>query len=83
MHPRLGKEWLDRVLGLKWDEDSWATLEKLNLIALHDATIENKILWVSLLESSKITRAAYGLVKGDHKFQRRDNYMLFINASYI
>lgn len=58
-----------RILALKWGPDSWATLEKLNLIALHDATIENKILWVSLLESDPTTRAAYGLRKGDHVFR--------------
>lgn len=67
--PALGEEWMTRVLALKWGSDSWATLEKLNLIALHDAPIESKILWISLLEADNVTRTAYGLKKGDHVFR--------------
>ncbi|KAI5077627.1 hypothetical protein GOP47_0007451 [Adiantum capillus-veneris] len=67
--PNLGTDWLARVLSLKWGNDSWATLEKLNLIALQDAPVQNKIHWISLLEADKITRGAYGLKKGDHVFR--------------
>ncbi|KAI5055425.1 hypothetical protein GOP47_0028946 [Adiantum capillus-veneris] len=67
--PNLGTDWLARVLSLKWGSDSWATLEKLNLIALQDAPVQNKIHWISLLEADKITRGTYGLKKGVHVFR--------------
>ncbi|MCO5557808.1 hypothetical protein L7F22_011380 [Adiantum nelumboides] len=43
--PSLGTDWLAKVLGLKWGVDSWATLEKINMIATHDALVQSKILW--------------------------------------
>ncbi|MCO5608266.1 hypothetical protein L7F22_062472 [Adiantum nelumboides] len=67
--PSLGKTWLDRIWALKWGPESWASLEKLNLIAVQNASIENKILWVSLLEADKITRSGYGLKRGDQFFR--------------
>ncbi|KAI5068629.1 hypothetical protein GOP47_0016974 [Adiantum capillus-veneris] len=60
---------IGKVMGLKWGADSWATLEKLNLIALADAPIPSKITWLGLLEANKVNRAAYGLKKGDHAFR--------------
>ncbi|MCO5552543.1 hypothetical protein L7F22_006055 [Adiantum nelumboides] len=74
--PRLGEDWLARVWALIWGTDSWATLEKLNLIDLQDAPVESKILWVSLLESDKITRAAYGLKLGDLFFRLASTLLL-------
>ncbi|MCO5549476.1 hypothetical protein L7F22_002947 [Adiantum nelumboides] len=59
--PHLGSDWLVKVLSLKWGFGSWATLEKLNLIAIVDAPIQNKLLWLSLLEADSLTRAAYGV----------------------
>ncbi|KAI5072360.1 hypothetical protein GOP47_0012466 [Adiantum capillus-veneris] len=69
---------IGKVLGLKWGTNSWATLEKLNLIALADAPIPSKITWLGLLEADKVNRAAYGLKKGDHAFRtwlRREGFL--------
>ncbi|MCO5605170.1 hypothetical protein L7F22_059350 [Adiantum nelumboides] len=41
LNPSLGTDWLAKVLGLKWGADSWATLEKINMIAAHDAHVQN------------------------------------------
>ncbi|MCO5586320.1 hypothetical protein L7F22_040259 [Adiantum nelumboides] len=57
--PHLGSDWLVKVLSLKWGFGSWATLEKINLIAIGDAPIQNKLQWLSLLEADNLTRAAY------------------------
>ncbi|MCO5550972.1 hypothetical protein L7F22_004467 [Adiantum nelumboides] len=57
--PHLGSDWLVKVLSLKWGFGSWATLEKLNLIAIVDAPIQNKLLWLSLFEADNLTRVAY------------------------
>ncbi|KAI5064953.1 hypothetical protein GOP47_0019648 [Adiantum capillus-veneris] len=76
--PNLGTDWLAKVMGLKWGIESWATLEKLNLIALADAPIPSKITWLGLLEAYKVNRAAYGLKKGDHAFRtwlRREGFL--------
>lgn len=67
MDPHLGADWLAKVL--KWGSGSWATLEKINLIAVVDAPIQNKLLWLSLLEADNLTRAAYGIKKGDHLYR--------------
>lgn len=69
MDPHLGADWLAKVLSLKWGSGSWATLEKINLIAIVDAPIQNKLLWLSLLEADNLTRAAYGIKKGDHFYR--------------
>ncbi|MCO5582296.1 hypothetical protein L7F22_036188 [Adiantum nelumboides] len=65
--PSLGTDWLAKFLGLKWG--GWATLEKITMIATHDAPIQSKILWVSLLEADMVNRTAYGLRKSDHIFK--------------
>ncbi|MCO5610107.1 hypothetical protein L7F22_064342, partial [Adiantum nelumboides] len=76
--PNLGTSWLAQIMMLKWGHDSWVTLEKLNLIALHDALVQNKIQWILLLESDKITRAAFGLKKRDHPFRQWLGYLAHI-----
>lgn len=70
MDPHLGSDWLVKVLSLKWGPGSLATLEKINLIAVVDAPIQNKLLWLSLLEADSVTRAAYGIKKGDNAFRQ-------------
>ncbi|MCO5584226.1 hypothetical protein L7F22_038150 [Adiantum nelumboides] len=67
--PSLGTNWLAKVLGLKWGANSWVTLEKINMIATHDAPVQNKILWISLLEADMVLRTAYGLGKSDVAFR--------------
>ncbi|KAI5056604.1 hypothetical protein GOP47_0028422 [Adiantum capillus-veneris] len=82
LDPNLGTDWLAKIMSLKWGHDSWETLEKLNLIALHDAPMQNKIQWVSLLESDRITRTAFGLKKGDNLFRHwlhREGYLARLN----
>ncbi|MCO5602547.1 hypothetical protein L7F22_056680 [Adiantum nelumboides] len=39
--PSLGTNWLAKVLGLKWGADGWDTLEKITMIATHDAPIQS------------------------------------------
>ncbi|MCO5577299.1 hypothetical protein L7F22_031126 [Adiantum nelumboides] len=56
--PSLGTDWLARVLGLKWGVDSWATLEMINMIATHDAPVQSKIFWISLLEGDMVIKTA-------------------------
>ncbi|MCO5595322.1 hypothetical protein L7F22_049363 [Adiantum nelumboides] len=65
----LGTDWLAKVPGLKWGADSWVTLEKINMIATHDAPVQSKILWISLLEIDMVIRTAYGLGKSGAAFR--------------
>ncbi|MCO5559407.1 hypothetical protein L7F22_013006 [Adiantum nelumboides] len=67
--PKLGDDWSQKVLGLKWESDSYATLEKLNLLAIHNTSIKVKTMWLSLLEASNATKIAYALPRGDHLFR--------------
>ncbi|KAI5055755.1 hypothetical protein GOP47_0029276 [Adiantum capillus-veneris] len=67
--PRHGDVWKEKVLALRWDSESFATLEKLNLIALSDVAIDSKILWLSLLEANKATKTLFHLQRGDHLYR--------------
>ncbi|KAI5082090.1 hypothetical protein GOP47_0001833 [Adiantum capillus-veneris] len=67
--PHLGSDWLGKVLSLRWGLGSWTTLEKINLIAIVDAPIQNKLLWLSLLEADNLTKTAYGIKKGDAAYR--------------
>ncbi|MCO5567253.1 hypothetical protein L7F22_020942 [Adiantum nelumboides] len=75
--PSLGTDWLTKVLGLKWGADNWASLEKINMIVTHDAPVQSKILWISLLEADMVIRMAYGLGKSEAAFRewlRREGF---------
>lgn len=68
-NPALGEEWWKKILALKWGNDSYATLEKLNLLALADVPIATKNMWLALLEANKTTKALFGLPRGDYDFR--------------
>ena len=69
--PKLGEEWWQKVLALKWSTESFATLEKLNLLAMcNHISNETRNSWLSLLEANKVTKAVYVMPRGDHDFRR-------------
>ena len=70
MDPKHGDTCRSKVWSLKWGHESFATLEKLNLLALCDVQMEPKIFWLSLLEANKATKAMYGLVHGDRSYRQ-------------
>ncbi|KAI5076442.1 hypothetical protein GOP47_0008507 [Adiantum capillus-veneris] len=67
--PKHGDTWWSKVWSLKWGPESFATLEKLNLLALCDVQMESKIFWLTLLEANKATRSMYGLARGDRLYR--------------
>lgn len=73
--PKLGEEWWQKVLAFKWSTDSYATLEKLSMLAMCNH-IPNctRNLWLTLLEANKVTKAVYALPRGDHDFRRYEVY---------
>ena len=69
--PNLGEEWWTKVLSLKCSSESFATIEKLNLLALcNKISNRTRVLWLLLLEASKVTKAIYAIPKLDYDFRR-------------
>jgi len=57
------------VLDLSWDYESFATLEKINLLAMWDVKQNFCFAWLSLMEASKIIKAQFGLVRSDNEYR--------------
>ena len=69
--PKLGEEWWTKVLSLKWSGESFATIEKLNLLAMcSNIPNSTRVLWLSLLEANKVTKAVYAVPRSDYEFRR-------------
>lgn len=70
INPSLGKEWRDTLFSLEFEGDETIVgIEKLNLIAISSVSIEKKITWLRLLESSKAVRQTRGMPTTNTEFR--------------
>lgn len=70
INPNLGHEWKTKLFSLTFEgEESYASLEKLNIIAISAALNERKTLWLTLLEGTKSLKTMFSLPRGDHEFR--------------
>ncbi|MCO5573887.1 hypothetical protein L7F22_027662 [Adiantum nelumboides] len=68
---KLGEEWWKKVLSLKWSGESFATIEKLNVLAMcNNIPNSTRVLWLLLLEANKVTKAVYAVPRLDYDFRR-------------
>ncbi|MCO5613200.1 hypothetical protein L7F22_067476 [Adiantum nelumboides] len=79
--PKHGDTWRSKVWSLKWGPESFATLEKLNLLALSDVQMESNFFWLILLEANKATKSMYGLARGDHLY--RQNFVCLQGKGHV